>query len=157
MLVAADHHLGEAHEVVDNLALEPALAGLGQMVGHLEVAQGDDGFDAVFEQLIKQIVVELQSGLVGLGFVAPGEDAGPGDAGTETLETHLRQQGHVFLVVMVEVDGLVVGVVLAGLHAVGDATQHAVSAARQDIHHAGAFAPLIPAPFKLVRGHGAAP
>ena len=148
---------GEPDEELDHLpAAEPAV-GLGQMQRHLEVAQGDDRLDAVLVALVEEVIVELQTGFVGFQLVAVGEDAGPCDAGAEALEAHLREQPDVLLVVVVEVDGFVVGIILARLDAVGDPPGSGAGAGRDDVHDAQALAALIVAAFQLMRGHCAAP
>ena len=66
------------------------------------------------DEVVEEVVVELQALLVGLELVALGEDARPSDGGAEALEAHLGEELDVAVVAMIEVDGLVVGVALAG-------------------------------------------
>ena len=108
---------------------------------------------------IDEVVVEGDALLVGGRLVALGEDAGPLDGGAQRPEAHLGKEGDVLLVVMIEVDRLVVGVVLARQHAVGDATRGVRDVVARG-HHVGnghAFAALVPAALDLVRGQRAAP
>lgn len=88
---------------------------------------------AVFIHLVEEVVVELEAGLVRLLLIAVREDARPRDARAEALESHLGEQGDVFLIMMIEVDRLVVWVVLPGQHAVRDLSRHAVAPGRHDI------------------------
>ena len=148
---------GKAEEELDHPAVLPAAVGLGQVQRHLEVAEGDDRLDAVLVALVEEIVVELQAGFVGGRLVAVGEDAGPGDGGAEALEAHLGKEGDVLFVVVVKVDGVVVGVVLAGQHAVGDPAGVGVVAGGDHVHDAQALAALAVGALQLMGGHSAAP
>ena len=148
---------GKAEEELDHPAVLPAAVGLGQVQRHLEVAEGDDRLDAVLVALVEEIVVELQAGFVGGRLVAVGEDAGPGDGGAEALEAHLGKEGDVLLIMVVEVDGFVVGVVFAGQNAVGDTAGMGVVAGGDDIHDAQALAVFLVGAFQLVSGDRAAP
>ncbi|MNI82470.1 hypothetical protein D3C73_1391890 [compost metagenome] len=79
MLITAQYHFTETHEEIDHLTVFPAAILFDQMIGHFKVGQGDHRLDIVFEQLIKQIVIELQTGFVRLQFVTLGENTRPGD------------------------------------------------------------------------------
>ena len=103
------------------------------------MAQGNHGFDAVFQKLIKQVVIESQPGLIGFGFIAVRENAGPGNGGPETLEPHVREHGDVFLIAAVEVNAHMVGIISAFLHAVGDHPGNAVGAGGHHVGHAVTF------------------
>lgn len=127
------------------------------MVRHFEVRQGDHRLDAVFQQLVEQIVVKLQAGLVWRCFVAVREDARPGDRGAEAFEAHLGEQRHVLFVAAVEVHRFMVGVTVAVEHAVGHHAIDAVRTAGQHVGDAWAFAAPIPTAFNLVRGDRASP
>ena len=107
--------------------------------------------------LVEQVVVELEARLVGGGLVAVGVDASPGDGGAEALEAHLGKEGDVLLIMVVEVDGFVVGVVFAGQDAVGDTAGMGVVAGGDDIHDAQALAAFAVGAFQLVSGDRAAP
>ena len=157
MFVALHHSDGVVHEEVDALAVVPAAVLLGKGVGHLKMAQGDHRLDAVLEQFVKQIVVELQTGLVGLLLVPAGEDAAPRDGGAETLEAQFGKQLHIFLVGVVEVDALVVGVKFAGHNAIGDAAGHTVGTAGHHVADGRAAAIGVPAAFQLMGSNGTAP
>ena len=157
VFVALHDSLGIADEEADHPAVQPAAVLFGQVVGHFKMAEGDHRLDAILEQLVEQIVVELQAGLVGGFLVSLGKDAGPGNGGAEALEAHLGKQLDVVFVSVVKINGIVVGVAFAGQDAVGDAAGYAVRAGGQHVADAGAFAPLIPAAFQLVGSHRAAP
>ena len=157
VFVALHHRGGVVHEEVDRLPVHPAAVLFGEGVGHLKVAQGDHRLDAVLEQLVEQVIVELQACFVGFALVAPGEDAAPGNGGAEALEAQLRKQLHVLFVGVVEVDALVVGVMFAGQHAVGDAAGHTVGTAGHHVADGRAAAIGVPAAFQLMGSHCAAP
>ena len=157
MLVPFEADRGEADEEVHQLAVPPAAVLGDQMVRHFEVGQGDDRLHAVFVHFVEEVIVELQACLVGLRLVPVGENAGPGDGGAEALEAHLGQEGDVLFVAVVELDALMVGVILAGQHAFGDFTGHAVAACGHDVSHADALAAFLPAAFQLMGSYGAAP
>lgn len=156
-VVALEAHAGEALEELDQLAVAEAAVGAREVQRDLEVAERDDGLDAVLEQLVEDLVVELQALFVGLELVALGEDAGPSDGGAEALQPHLGEQLDVLAEVAVEVDSLVVRVELVGVDGLGDPAGHPVGARGEHVDHGGALAASVPAAFELVRGAGAAP
>ena len=65
-----------------------------------------------------------------------------------------KPQGDVGGVMVIEVDGVVVGVELPRLDVLGDAPRHPVRARGQHVDDAGALAALLPSAFELVRGDG---
>lgn len=69
------------------------------------MAQGNERLDAVTVQGIDQLFVELQAGLVGLGILPGGEDAGPGDGEAIDFEAHLGKEGNVLFPAVVVVNG----------------------------------------------------
>ena len=144
-------------EEVHQLAVDPAAVLFRQGVGHLEVGEGDDRLDAVFEQFVKQVIVELQARFVRLLLVPAGKDAAPGNGGAEALEAQLGKQFHVLLVGMVKVDAGMVGVVFAGQDAIGDAAGRADAAAGHHVADAGAAAVGVPGTFQLVGSDRTAP
>ena len=121
------------------------------------MVQSDHRLDAIFVQLVKDIVVELQPCLVGFRVVPVGEDAGPCNGHPVALEAHLGKQPDVLLVMVVEVDGLVAGVVAAGVDAVVDLPRLALGVAHFHIGHAQALAAGVVSAFALVGGCSAAP
>ncbi|CAH0322832.1 hypothetical protein SRABI106_04440 [Rahnella aquatilis] len=64
--VTLHHHLAETHKEIDDLTVFPAAVFLHQMPRHFEVGEGDYRLNIVFEQLIKHIVIKLQTGFVWL-------------------------------------------------------------------------------------------
>ena len=157
VLIALEDHFGEAHKEIDHFAVGPATVLLHQMQRHFEVGEGNHWLDVVLQQLIEHVVIELQPLFVWLSFITLREDTGPGDGGTEALESHLSKQLDVFFVAAVEINGFVVRVVLTRFHLASNLARHAVSAAGQHIANAWAFALFIPAAFNLMRGNRAAP
>ena len=139
------------------LAVGPAAVLLGQVVGHLKVAQCDHRLNAILQELIKQVIVKLKARLIGLRLVALGENAAPGDGCAEALETQLRKQFHILFIGMEKIDALVVGIVLAGHHAVRDAAGHLVGSACHHIADTGSSAVCIPCAFELMCRYRAAP
>ena len=148
---------GKLEEKADHPAVFPSAVGLGQVQGHLKVAEGDHRFDAVPIALVEQVVVELEPCLVGGLLVPVGEDAGPCDGGAEALEAHLGKQADVLLVVVVKIDGVVAGVILAGQNAVGDPAGGLDVACGDHVGNAQALAVFLVGAFQLVGGHSAAP
>ena len=59
MLVALENNLRETHKEINHFAVGPAAVFLHQMQRHLEVGEGDNRFDVVFQQLIEHVVVEF--------------------------------------------------------------------------------------------------
>ena len=114
------------------------------------MAEGDERLHAVLFELVEHAVVEGEARLVRGFFVAAGEDTRPSDGETEDLKAHLREQGDVFAVAVVEVDALQLEVILGGF---GGARVQA--AGGQHILQAGALAVFVPGAFELVGGGGA--
>ena len=150
LAVAGEHGAGVAFVEADEFAAGPAVVLLDQMQRGFVVAEGDEWFHAVLFEFVQHTVVEGEARLVRGFFVAAGEDARPGDGEAEDLEAHLREQGDVFAVAVVEVDALQFEVVLGGF---GGARVQA--ACGQHILQAGALAVFVPGAFELVGGGGA--
>ena len=110
------------------MAALPAVVLLGQICRHLVVADSDQRLDVVGEQLIDHILVELEAFLVGLGLVAGRENARPGDGEAEDAKAHLGHECDILAPVMVEVYGLMAGIVLVvkdgGLGTLGEGLAH---------------------------------
>ena len=143
-------------EVDDPAVGEAAVFG-GQRVGDLEVGEGNNGLDAMPQQLVEDRVVEGQALLVGSCFVASGKDPGPGDGGAEAFESQLSQQGDVLPEPVVEIDALVVWVVQTGEDPVGDSSRLRGGARGHDVSDAQTLGGSFEAALKLVRGKSAAP
>ena len=108
-------------------------------------------------QAVEDAVVEGKTGLVGLGIIAVGEDAAPGDGHAEHVEAHLGEQRDILLVVMVEIDAVMVGVEAVGVDVDRDLTRLLVAAAQEVVVDGSAAAVHVPSALKLVGGSGAAP
>ena len=104
-LETPEHGLAVAGEGVDGAAVFPAAVLFQQGHGQVEVTQSDERLDAVTVQGIDQLFVELQAGLVGLGILPGGEDAGPGDGEAVDFEPHFRKEGKVLFPAVVVVNG----------------------------------------------------
>ena len=130
VFVALEDHFREAYKEIDHFTVGPAAVLLHQVQRHFEVGEGDHRFDVVFQQLIEHVVVKLQPFFVWLRFVTVREDTRPGNRGAETLEAHLGKQLDVFLVMAVEINRFMVGIVFSRHHVLRDFARHAVCAAR---------------------------
>ena len=150
LAVAGEHGAGVAFVEADEFAAGPAVVLLDQVQRGFVVAEGDERLHAVLFEFVQHTVVEGEACLVRGFFVAAGEDTRPGDGEAEDLEAHLREQGDVFAVVVVEVDAFQLEIVLGGL---GGARVQATGG--QHILQAGALAVFVPGAFKLVGGSGA--
>ena len=146
-----------AYEEIHQFAVGPAAVLLCQIVGHLEVAECDDRLDAVLQELVKQIVIELQTLFIGLCLIALRENAAPGNRCAEALKAQLREQLYVLLISVEEVDALMVGIILPGHHAVGNTSRDLIGAARHHVADAGSSSVDIPRSLELVCGNCAAP
>lgn len=71
----------------------------------------NDRLDAMLEQFVEQVVVELQTRFVRLLFIPIGENPRPGNRGAQALEAHFREQSHVLLIAMIEVDRLMAWII----------------------------------------------
>ncbi len=72
------------------------------------MGKGDDRFDAIFQQLVKQVVIKLQARLVRLLLIAFGEDTRLGSGGAKAFKAHLRKQRDILFVMRIELDRLMV-------------------------------------------------
>ena len=84
------------------------------------MAEGNDRFDAVFMHGIKHVVIEFQTGFVGLCLVSLGEDTAPGDGGAEALEAQFCKESDIIPVGVIKVDSLVIGIAFTFYYAVRD-------------------------------------
>ena len=160
-LVAGEDRSRKVLVEVDELAVAPAAVFLDEVNRAVEVRDGHERLDAVLLALAEHIFIESQAGLVGLSLVTVGEDAGPCQAHAEGLKAHLGEEGDVLLVVMVEIDaglrGIVVAILevehltLAGDHRV------ALSAVRRHVHVSQAATVHVVGTLALVGSRRAAP
>ena len=157
VLVALEDGGAVVLKEADELAGGPPVVLLDQVVGHLVVREGHQRLDAVLGAAVEDAVVEGQARLVGLGVVAVGEDAAPGDGHAEHVEAHLGEQGDVLLVVVVEVDAVVVGIKHVRLDVDRDLARLLVAAAGEVVIDRGPAAIDVPSALELVGGRGAAP
>ena len=178
--VLGEAGLGIPLEAGDGPPVRPGIPGIGQAQRGLIVAEGHQGLDAVFMQLVEHIVVKLHTRCIGFLFQARGVQAAPVDGEPEGLEAHFTEEGDVLFVVVVEVDALVAGVVIAleaaegaslrGIQAehevrmdfaVGGLVSHLpgtfLGAPGADIGRGRPLAACVPAALKLVGGSGTAP
>ena len=134
------------------------------------MAQRDQRLNAVLVHLGKEVAVELQALLVGLGFLASGEDPGPCDGDAQHGKAHLGKQGKIFFIMMIEVDAAALGII--GIIRVGHGGSNVcvvhgnmglvilhvrIGLIGGNVRHAGALAVHIPCAFYLVRSNSAAP
>ena len=82
--------------------------------------QGDDRLNAVFVQLVKNVVVELQAGFIGLRVVPIGKDARPGDGHPVAFKAHFGKKLDILFVVMIKVDRFMAGIIAVGMDMVMD-------------------------------------
>ena len=96
----------DALEGVALRELDIGIVGTGGAAGDV-VAKADE-VDGVGGQILDSLLVlaflKDQAGLVGLGLIAVGDDAGPSQAHAEGLKAHLGKMGDVLLVVVIEID-----------------------------------------------------
>ena len=160
-LVAGEDRGREVLVEVDELAVAPAAVLLDEVDGAVEVRDGHERLDAVRLALAEHVLVKGQAGLVGLGLVTVGEDTGPGQAHAEGLKAHLGKEGNVLLVVMVEIDAGLRGIVIAVLEVehLALAGDHRVTlrAVRRHIHVGQAATVNVVRALALVGSRRAAP
>ena len=159
--VAVEEHRHEPLVEVDERAAAPGAVLLDEVDGAVEVRDGHEGLDPVLAAAAEHVLVEGEPGLVGLLLVAVGEDPAPGDGEAKDLEAHLREEGYVLAVAVVEVDARLGRVVVPGLE-----VEHAPQAAahvvalrpvRDDVDVGKAAAALVIASLALVGGGGPSP
>ena len=160
-LEAVEQHLAVVDVGVHHAAVLPAAVFFDEGNGGVKVADGDQRLDAVLMALVKNAVVEGQSCLVGLSVIAVGQDTRPRNGQPEALEAHLRKQGDVLFIMMIQVDGFVAGVEMRSI-----AIQHfhiarchreTVRAEGGHIHRSQTLAVCLPCALALVGGGSAAP
>ncbi len=104
-------------------------------------------------QLVKQLVVKGQSGLVRLLLIAVREDTCPGNGDAQAVEAHFGEQFDIFRVAVIEIDRHVFNAAVAS-HPLHDRAKHPL---RLDVRGGQPFAILQVSPFDLIRGNRAAP
>ena len=139
--------LGITAEGRDDIAVEPAALVL-QGAGQIPVVEGDQGLNAVFQQLVNQLVIKAQTGLVDFA-VAVGDDAGPADGETVGFDTELFHQGDVFTVAVINIAGNIAGIAEANVPGGG--------VVAEIVPDARALAVFVPGAFALIGGAGNAP
>ena len=160
-LVAGEDRGREVLVEVDELAVAPAAVLLDEMDGAVEVRDGHERLDAMLLALAEHVLVKGQAGLVGLGLIAVGEDAGPGQAHAEGLKAHLGKEGDVLLVAMVKIDAGLRGIVVAVLEvehlALAGDHRVALGAVRSHVHVGQTAAVHVVGALALVGSRRAAP
>ena len=160
-LVAGKDRGREVLVEVDELAVAPAAVLLDEVNRAIEVRDGHERLDTVRLALAEHILVESQPSLVGLGLVTVGEDTGPGQAHAEGLKAHLGKEGDILLVVVVEIDAGLRGIVIAVLEvehlALAGDHRIALGAVRCHIHVGQAAAIHVISALALVGSRRAAP
>lgn len=111
--------------------------------------------------LTEYVLVEGQASLVGLGLVAVGENASPSQAHAEGLKAHLGKEGDVLLVMVIEIDAGLRGIVIAVLEvehlALAGDHRIALGAVRSHVHVGQAAAVHVVGALALVGSRCAAP
>ncbi len=160
-LVAGEDRGREVLVEVDEFAVAPAAVLLDEMNRAVEVRDSHERLDAVRLALAEHILVEGQASLVGLGLVAVGEDAGPGQAHTEGLKAHLGKEGDVLLVMVIEIDAGLRRIVIAVLEvehlALAGDHRIALGAVRSHVHVGQTAAVHVVGALALVGSRRAAP
>ena len=159
--VAVEEHRHKPLVELDKGAVSPGAVLLDEVDGAVEVRDGHEGLDPVLAAAAEHVLVESEPGLVGLLLVAIGEDAAPGDGEAKDLKAHLREEGYVLAVVVVEVDARLGRVVVPGLK-----VEHAPQAATyvvalrpvwDDVDIGKAAAALVITSLALVSSGGSSP
>ena len=135
---------GKFYKEVHDLAVAEAAVFRHEMIRQLEVAQCYHRFDAQTAHFSKEVIVEFETFLVWFRLIPLGEDTRPGNTGAEGFEAHFRHECQVFLIMMVEVNGIVVGIDFAFQYTIGDFTGLAVTADGHDVSYTHAFAAFLP-------------
>ena len=160
-LVAGEDRGREVLVEVDELAVAPAAVLLDEMDRAVEVRNGHERLDTVCLTLAEHVLVKCQAGLVGLGLVTVGEDSSPRQAHAEGLKAHLGKESDVLLVVVVEIDAGLRGIVIAVLEvehlALAGDHRIALGAMRRHVHVGQAAAIHVVGALALVGSRCAAP
>ena len=160
-LVAVEQHFAVVHIGIHHAAVFPAAILFDEGNGGVEVADGDKRLDAIFMALVEHRIVEGKTFFAGLGVVAVRQDAGPRNGQPEALEAHLGKEGDILFVVVVQVDGLMAGVIVlcvAFQHfQLAPGHRHTVRPKGGHIHGGKALAARLPCALALIGGRCAAP
>ena len=159
--VAGEDRGREVLVEVDELAIAPTTVLLDEVNRAVEVRDSHERLDAVRLALAEHVLVEVQASLVRLGLVAVGEDAGPRKAHAEGLKAHLGKEGDVLLVMVIEIDAGLRGIVIAVLEvehlALAGDHRIALGAVRSHVHVGKAAAVHVVGALALVGSRRAAP
>ena len=155
--ITPKYSLRIAQEEVDGLpGIESVVLG-HDIPRNLVVAQRHQRLNAVFAALVKHLVIEGQTRLIGLFVVSIGENPAPVDGKPETGKSHLCKQRDVLFVMMIEVDCLMAGIKRRLVRSGEEGSGRIHIAAQQHIRHTQSFAILQIRAFALICGHSAAP
>lgn len=159
--VPVEQHLTVMHIGIHHAAVLPAAVFFDEGNGRIKVADGNKRLDPIFMAFIEHGIVEGKALFARLGIIAVWQDAGPCDGQPETPEAHLGKEGDILFVVVIQVNGLVAGVIVpvVAFQHFQPAQRHrkAVSAKRGHIHGGKALAARLPCAFALVGSGGTAP
>lgn len=155
MLVALEDRAAAALKQRNQFRRRPAVVFFHQGVGHFVVAQGHEGFDAVFSAFLEHILIKGQTGLVRRLLHTCRENPRPVDRGAEYFKTHLSKQGNIFAVVMIKIDCLMAGIKPVGMKIGGDAFGLCLCPVRTAVGDGDVFSVGIPGAFELICGAGA--
>ncbi len=111
--VTREHRLGKPHKTVEHGAAAPATVRRHQVHGDVVVVKRHHRLYPPLAADAENVVVEGKALLVGLRVVTVGEDAAPRDGEAQGLEPHLAEERDVLSIMMIEIDGLLSGVVMA--------------------------------------------
>ena len=104
ILVAGKNRADIALVEANQIAVGPTIVLTSQMQGRFIVREGNQRLNAIFSQLIKEIVVELQTSFIGLRLVSVWENPRPGNGSPVDLEAHLSKESNVLLIAMIEIN-----------------------------------------------------
>ena len=144
-----DSH-SKTYKEINDFAVDPSTVLFCKMIRHLEMTQGDDRFDAIFQKFVKHVIIKFQTFLIRFQFVTVWKNTGPRDTCAETFESHLCHQSDITLVFMIKINSFMVWIIFSLNHSVCDTAHFGAASAGHHINNARTFAAFVPSAFQLV-------
>ena len=156
VLVAGEYRARVGGEQVDGGAVKEAVVLGDNPPRDFVVAEGDKRLYAMRLALVKHLVIEGQSRLIGHAGIVR-EDARPVDGKPEALKAHLRKERDVFFVVVVKVYRLMAGIERIRVRPRQEGARRVHVSAQQHVRHGKRLAVLQIRTLALIGGHCTAP
>eukprot|EP00906_Rhabdomonas_costata_P013624 RCo019551 len=142
---------------INDPAISPAAIFFYQMVRHFKMGEGNDRFNIIFQQLIKECIIKFQTFFIRFLFITIWKYACPGDRGAETFKTHFGEESDIFFKMMIKISRFMVRIIEIILYAISDHPVMIDRTAREHIANTQSFAAQIVPTFNLMSCNCATP